>query len=317
MSTGMIVALAGQLSLASILFFLVNWVGKHAVDFGYTSTTLFEESTESIALNFFLRAISPAVFIIGISAALVYCARAEWRLGIHHVAVYYYLLRASAICLLNRQHLISWTKFALHSGAGIVFAFIAYRQLILPNRSLLPNLEAAGNELWLAIFAFLYAVANKIELSTGPGARRRNQFVRRHYRVAVERYGALIDRKIADQRLKLLTYAVLIYEDYARPPAVRELERLMFWKSRRTTGVMQVAADHALSDQQSVIQGTGILLAAWQKTAVEVSLYDRMAAAIVAYNADDDYVSHVFDVMEILAKRVEPGFRLYYDEIYE
>lgn len=307
---------ASHLVLAVVLFFAVNWVGKHAVDFGYTSMTLFEEPNESVALNFFLRAMSPAVFIIAVSAVLVYCGRAEWRLGIHYVAVYYCLLRGCVIFLLNRQHLISWPKFVLHAMAAIMFACIAYRQLILPNRSLLPNLESAGNELWLAIFAFLYAVANKVALSSGPGARRRNQFVRRHYRLAVARFGTLIDRKLTDPHLKLLAYAVLIYEDYARPPAVRELERLMFWKPIRTTGVMQVAADHSLNDGESVERGTEILLEAWLKAEAD-TLFNQMTATIAAYNADDNYIGRVFEVMEILAKRAEPGFRPYYEEMFE
>jgi hypothetical protein len=71
-----------HLALALALFFLVNWIGKHAVDFGYTSTTLFEEPNESIALNFFIRAMSPAVFIIALSAVAVSTGYVELRLGI-------------------------------------------------------------------------------------------------------------------------------------------------------------------------------------------------------------------------------------------
>lgn len=134
---------------------------------------------------------------------------------------------------------------------GVGASLLAYKYIILPNRSLIPNLETAGNELWLAIFAFLYAVANKIPLSGGPGDRRRNEFIRRHYEEASRRFGPLIDRKIENEILKLTAYSILIYEDYSRPSAIRSVERLMTWKPRRTTGIMQVTADRALSDRGS------------------------------------------------------------------
>lgn len=73
-------SIAMHLVLAIILFLLVNWIGRHAIDFGYVSTSLFEEPNESVALNFFIRALSPAVFIILVSSAAVAVGRPELRL---------------------------------------------------------------------------------------------------------------------------------------------------------------------------------------------------------------------------------------------
>lgn len=303
--------------LAMLLFFLVNWIGKHAVDFGYVSTTLFEEPNESVALNFFLRALSPAVFIIAVSAFVVAAGYPEFRIGIYGVAFYYYLIRAAIILLLNRQHLISWPRYFGHAVVGIAAAIVAYRYLILPNRSLLPNLDLAGNELWLAIFAFLYAVANKISLSSGPGARRRNKFISVHYYRARQRFGQLINSKIPNQLPQLTAYAILIYEDYCRPPAVREAERLMWWKPIRTTGVMQVAADHALSDQESVERGTDLLITAWDKhERAGLATWEIVRNTIADYNRDEDYIERVLEVMDILAIRVEPAFEPSYREAF-
>jgi hypothetical protein len=240
MTQVVMMTIAAHIALAIILFFAVNWIGKHAVSFGYTSMTLFEEPNESIALNFFLRAMSPTVFIIALSATAVGVGRPELRFEVYRIVIYYYVIRTAAIFLFNRHCLISWPKFLLHVAVGIVLGVLAYRHLIIPNRSLLPNIESAGNELWLAILAFLYAVANKVPAAGGPGARRRNDFIGRNYHRARQRFGTIIDEKVQDDRLKLTVYSVLIYEDYARPPAIRELERLMFWKPHRTTGIMQV-----------------------------------------------------------------------------
>jgi hypothetical protein len=301
--------------LAIALFFLVNWIGKHAVDFGYISTTLFEEPNESVALNFFIRALSPAVFIILVSVGFVAVGEPAYRLGIVMVAPYYYVVRAAIIFLLNRHRLVSWPRYVGHAVFGIGAAALAYRYLILPNRSLIPNLETAGNELWLAMLAFLYAVANKIPLSSGPGARRRNAFVTTHYVMARRDFGEIISSKIKDDLLKLLAYSVLVYEDYCRPPAIRAVERIAWWKQVRTTGIMQVSWEGALTDEESVNKGLDILLASWERYSHEET-WLRVRSTIADYNKDEDYIGRVFEVMEILVARTEPAFKSAYDRIY-
>jgi hypothetical protein len=304
-----------HVTLALALFFLVNWIGKHAVDFGYVSTSLFEEPNESVALNFFIRALSPAVFTIIFSSAAVALDRPELRLGVIMVVPYYYLVRAGVIFLFNRQRLISWPRYIGHALFGIAIAALAYNHLIVPNRSLIPDLETAGNEMWLALLAFLYAVANKITLSGGPGARRRNAFVNVHYKTARRLFGEIIDTKVTDNKLKLIAYSVLVYEDYCRPPAIRTLERLAWWKKMRTTGVMQVSAADALTDRESVNRGLDILLASWEKYSGEET-WSRVRSTISDYNKDEDYIGRVQEVMGILAERADPSFKPAYNSIW-
>ena len=141
--------------LALMLFWLVNLIGEHATDFGYASTTLFEEPNESLALNFFIRALAPAVFIVLLSAGLVAFDYGQYRIGIYWVAIFYYFFRLGFIFATNMQRLVSWIRFLIHSGCGLAASWLVYKLLILPNRSLLPNLDDFGNEIWLAIFAFL------------------------------------------------------------------------------------------------------------------------------------------------------------------
>lgn len=305
-----------HVGLALALFFIVNWIGKHAIDFGYVSTSLFEEPNESVALNFFIRTLSPTVFIIIFSTAVVAIDRPVLRLCVVMVVPYYYLLRAIVICLFNRHRLISWPRYFLHSIFGIAFAGLAYKHLILPNRSLLPDLESAGNELWLGVFAFLYAVANKVTLTGGPGARRRNSFVDIHYEAASKRFGEIIESKVSDEMLKLIAYSILIYEDYCRPPAIRALERLAVWKKPRTTGIMQVAADDPLSDSESVDRGLDKLISSWREYSCEERLWKKVRMTISDYNMDDDYIRRVQEVMEIVAKRVDPRFKATYATLW-
>lgn len=304
-------------SLAAILFILVNSVGKHAEEFGYTTSNLFEEVTEDAALNLFLKVLAPSVFIVILSAAAVTVGRPEWRVGIFWVAIYYYVGRACFLILWGRFRLVRWGRFATLAALGIGCALLAYKHLILPNRSLLPNVEQIGNELWLAILAFLYAVANKIPMKSGPKARQTNAFVGMRYKSAVARYGAVIVNVTEDDPLlNLIAYSVLIYEDYSRPLPVRVLERL-FWSRDRTTGVMQVRSTSALSDQESVALGTKMLTQAWGQHANEQWKTQQVRSTILDYNRDENYVSQVFAVMEILAKRIDRRFEPVYDGIWD
>jgi hypothetical protein len=308
--------LFAHLALAVLLFFSINWIGKHAVEFGYSSSSLFEDPKESFAFNFFLRALSPSVFIILLSAAAVSLSSPNWRIDIYLVVVYYYLVRFCAILLLNRQRLVSWPKFVIHTAAGMLFAYLTYVYLVLPNKSLLPNFESAGNELWLAIFAFLYAVANKVPQNNGPGAGRRNAYIRERYQFIRSNFASIIDNATDDRRLLLTIYGIIVYEDYSRPPAVRLVERLIFWKSVRTTGIMQVSAAEALTDERSVELGSARLYQAWEVSAGGET-WRRVRETISSYNADDDYVGKVFEIMEIISKRIDPSFRSTYNEIWD
>lgn len=298
---------ASCISLAIVLFFIVNWIGRHAVSFGYSSTTLFEDPEESFALNFLIRTLPPAVFLVLLSAAAVGSGYDELRLQSYWIAVYYYIMRAAYFPIFGLHRLISWSRFVIHSGLGILAALAAYKFLILPKKSLLPNLKTAGNELWLALLVFVYAVGNNIVISDSRSWARRNSYVRHSYRSAQTHYGQTVDESISDDLLKLITYAIIVFENYCRPPVVRVLERAWPSKNGRTTGIMQVASAVPLSDEQSVKLGVEILSKSWEKH-IHDGRWDRIRNVIADYNKDSDYVYKVMEVMDIIANRVEPYF---------
>ncbi|WP_146038099.1 hypothetical protein [Tabrizicola aquatica] len=294
-------------ALAVLLFLLVNWIGRHAVSFGYSSTTLFEDPEESFALNFLLRTLPPAVFIIILSAGAVASGNDELRLQSYWIAVYYYIIRAGYFPIFGLQRLISWRRFVLHSTIGILAAAAAFKYLVLPKKSLLPDLETAGNELWLAMLVFLYAVGNNVVISDSRSATRRNSYVRQSYNTAHARFGAIIDEKIKDDLLKLIVYAVIVFENYCRPPVVRALERAWPMNSGRTTGIMQVASPNPLSDEDSIRKGLEILSESWNNHMHEET-WERIRSVVADYNKDDEYVYKVDQIMEIIANRVELDF---------
>jgi hypothetical protein len=300
------------------LYFIINWIGRHAVDFGYHSTSIFEDDDSSLALNLFVKAVLPTVFIVVLAASVVAFGLPELRIGIVRVVYFYFLIRLFAVLILDRAFLLSWWKFVAHAAIGILLASLAYEHLILPNKSLLPNLETAGNEVWLAIFAFFYAIMNKVPLPEGPTAHRRNRFIGRKYEEARCKFGPAIDERVSDDVLKLLVFSIIIFEDYARPPIFRILERALPWRAGRTTGIMQVTAERKLSDLESVERGTDRLVEAWKSAQnQELTGWERTQFVVNEQNRDDDYFSNVTDVAELIAKRADRSLEHAYEEIWE
>lgn len=66
-----------HVGLAIVLFYLINWVGRHSSGLGYMQLTLFVRPDEAPAFNFLLHALSPTVFVIMASAALYAAQRAS------------------------------------------------------------------------------------------------------------------------------------------------------------------------------------------------------------------------------------------------
>lgn len=304
------------IALALLLFLIVNWIGRHAVSFGYHSTTLFEDPNESVALNFLIRTLPPAVCMVLLSAGEVASDNADLRLQSYWVAIYYYVIRAAYFPIFGLHLLINWRRFAVHCAIGLRAAWAAFNFLILPQKSLLPDLETAGNELWLAMLIFVYAVGNNVVVADSDNWARRNSYVGHSFQSAEHNYGRIVDEKLSDDLLKLVTYAVIVYEGYCRPPVVRILERVSPWTPGRTTGIMQVSSDRPLPDEESVELGVEILRASWLAHQHQET-WDKVRSVIADYNRDDSYVYKVLDVMEIIAKRIEPRFLAAHSNMWE
>jgi hypothetical protein len=303
------------LSFALLLFVLINWIGRHAVSFGYSSTTLFTDANESVALNFLFRTLPPAVLMILLSAIAVGSGNDDLRLQIYWIAPYYYALRATYYLLFNLHRLINWPRFIFHTAIGLLLAWAAFQYLILPKKSLLPDLETAGNELWLLLLIFVFSVGNNIVLPDSKGASRRNSFILRSYSNARRMYGSRIEEQMHRDELQLIAYAIIVYEGFCRPPTVRVIERFCFWKGAKTTGVMQVFSKRPLTDEESVALGIEKLNEAWRQH-WSANVYSRARSVIADYNRDQDYIHNIMEIMEIIAKRVDARFESAYKNIW-
>ena len=98
----------------------------------------------------------------------------------------------------------------------------------------------------------------------------------------------------------------MIYEDYCRPPMVRELEyfiRFLRLKREMSLGIMQYKTTEIITNNQSIELAIGKLFSYYTK---ENNISCGISSAIEAYNNGSDYLfevhaiySHLIDISSI------------------
>jgi hypothetical protein len=216
-----------QLALALAIFFGLNWVGRHSAHLGYETPSLFDGANGSIALNFVIRSFAPTVIMIIVASAVIKIGFPNLTTDIYRGIIAYFIIRICYIILWNRALIVSWPKIIFQCIAGIGSAVWAYHSLILPRDPLFPDVNTIGNELWLAIAAFIYAMVNGIEAPTEPSTRRTNLYIRESFRQIKGQYGHLIIGKMQHRVLELAFFSLLVFENYNRPKFARFWERIL------------------------------------------------------------------------------------------
>lgn len=318
---------------ALILFLVINWTGAHSRGFGYLPLSVLAKPDAAPAFNVFFRILAPVVGIILFAAAL-YAVRLESFVGgIWLVAVYYVAFRLLFNVVRGRGPLLNWAAQIVIGASTIGVSFIAYRTFIQNRATLLPDLETVANELWILIALFLFQVGNQVSLSDKGTKRRKRNFLRGRLQKFRRRFGDIIEGAEPSD-VRLLAYAVLIYETFNRPWIDRLIENwLLFPLGRaKTLGPMQVTTSRRIGDRESVRLGVQKLKGTFPEAlhAAEKEHRERMEAipespiktmmesvpsdiertalrrTLKDYNPDDSYVYEVMSIFDEL-KGMYPG----------
>lgn len=116
-----------------------------------------------------------------------------------------------------------------------------------------------------------------------------------------------MDNIIQNEKLKCLTYSIMIYEDFNRPTMVRAIENISFGltKKEHSLGIMQVKTKKFITNKKSVELGAKKILNKYEelkKTLPEEedNEYNIAFKIFGDYNKDDKYVHQVNSIMESL-----------------
>ena len=245
-----------HITLAILLFFLINWLGEHSTLWGYTQMSLGLQDETYPAFNFVFRVLAPVVYIILLAALFQSIGLKAFSKNIYLIVVYYWGFRLLFITCVGHGRLLNWPLQFLYWITSIGLAILVY-SIIDRLDTILPSPQALIEQLWLIVILFLYSVFNKLTVSRSSTEQRKKKYIDYQYTKLYQKYGDQVNDYFNSDFLRALTFSIMIYENYNRSGIVRFFERLLLSKSRNkhSFGVMQVMSDHVLSDEESIELG--------------------------------------------------------------
>lgn len=243
--------------LAVFLFYLINWIGKRSTGMGYMQLSLEIQDDTAPAFNYLFKVLAPVVFIV--LAAFVF-QKLELHIfckNIYLIVVYYWVFRLLVVAFLGHLRLQDWTVQIIYWVSSIGISLWAYYSIIDKLETILPSAQSLIEELWLLIILFIYSILNKLKSFRDKTLRRKNNYIDLKYKEFHHRYGDIIDSTFKSDFLRALTFSIMIYENYNRPPGARLIERAIYRRStkKHTYGIMQVMSNHVLTDKESITLG--------------------------------------------------------------
>lgn len=196
----------------------------------------------------------------------------------------------------SRWRLLDKTKYFTFHALSIVVSYFVYATLVRHGLAhLLPDEGGLRTEVWLIIILFLYGIFREMKGNQEKYRRRQSSWALAHARTFCKRYkDVLSDYPVLLQEVLL---AVMIYEDFNRPKAVRLVERMT---NARTQTIMQVQGAETDEDgirltAESMRSGYPALVVAMQGD--EWEFYEPLQTMINVHNADDpEYSSRVSEI---------------------
>jgi hypothetical protein len=263
-----------QVAVAVLEFFLLNWLGQHSLSAGYRTPNVIQDYEEKPLFNVVFRVLGPVIFLV-ITATLWFAVGAEelvrsyWR-----VTLFYFLFRWLFNVSLGRAALLRWGNQLLIGALSTLLSFYTYQQFLQNRSAVLPSARALADELWLIVILFIYTTYNHLEIArSGAGSeRRRNRYVLSQFDRLKVRYGTTVDTAAPSPLLEALAYAVMIYENFNRPPLYQWIERWVLFPigRSRSLGPMQIQAAEPIDALESVRRGVRKLATDYEAAVVRL-----------------------------------------------
>lgn len=296
--------------LAVVLFYLVNWLGRHSYALGYVEISVFMTTEDAPAMNYLFRVLAPVVYLVVVSTAMLAAGVGRLVDNVYCVSAYYIAIRVAHNILHNRLLLINWVRAIVYYASIMLASYAVYKYFIIKKYDMLPDINSISNEIWLIIAIYLYQLINGLDLSASGLEKRKSRYIRSRLRYFVKRHGEVVTQVVKTNDLRNLVYAVMLYEDFNRPRVVRLVEYVYHVITRRpiTSGIMQVMSTNYLTDDESVMRGASKISEAYHRHLSlkdgkeHDGLTDELCYSILKeYNLDDSYTYEVCQLYEYVA----------------
>lgn len=242
-----------QFASAILLFFIINWIGSYSFSYGYTPISVFVNEDSDPAFNFIFKVIAPIVYLIIISALAQNFGFKYFINNCYLILIYYWLFRLIWKLSTQRGSLINWQEQIIYAICSIILSIWVY-SIINNVEKILPDPKSLLDEFWLLIILFIYSVFKNTRIFKDKSSLIQEKYFTKQYTTFYKKYNNLICSFFKDDFYKAVTYSIMIYENFNRPPITRYIEYLKFYLSHKphTLGIMQVKTSKFINNIESI-----------------------------------------------------------------
>lgn len=262
----MLLQIAINTLLAFIIFFVVNTMGGLTLKFGYTEMHYRYKREDNFGFDLAFKIFTPILIAIAFALIMHFLRLPDFYKHIWTAVVGSWLIRVLYILAWNRYSLMNWWIFFVQAVISSLIAYWLHHKLIISPALLFPSRDNMVSEVWLIVVLFLYKAMADINPREIRSQSRKAQYLESTFNHIRSRFGKLISKEAQCPEIEILTYSIIIHENFNRPKVVRTLENILSRiKKNGTYGIMQVKSTKMLSDKNSIIHGVHILTELFNK----------------------------------------------------
>jgi hypothetical protein len=234
-------------------------------------TDLLEEYS-NYYYNLFFRITVPVVYIVLLGFIFEFLDNEEiiglkyLNNQLYFVVIIYSIIRIAVIFLFNRIMLVGWTNVMLTYICTIIFSIMGNIIIVNNSQYFFPSYDDIGSTFWLFIIAYFYKLISAQSNVYRARNNKSNDYIIRKYNKFKNKYQEIIVKKIVNDEIIDLFYAIMIFENFNRPKIMRLFENVFFYLFRiKTLGIMQVTTKERINDEESILIAIDLINTYYQK----------------------------------------------------
>ena len=192
----------------------------------------------------------PTIYIIIISAI---CP--QLKSNIFLIPIFELFIRNFYITNIKDEYNDNKKDF-IYSILSIIISTITYNIFISKVNNVLPQPEEFKSLLWFLIIIFIYLYFADSQASSSTTHLKplfnKKEYVVMQYAKFKTKYGNIVNSK--NEKINLLTYAIMIHENYQHPVFYRNISSYLnhLLNKKNYYGIMQVSSPMPISDEESI-----------------------------------------------------------------
>ncbi len=283
----------------------INIVNYDYISVNYTSFRFSISKDSPTGLNIIIKIFSPAIYIV-ILSGILYCLNLNYLVThIYIVTIIYYIIKwiISSI-VLNRALLIDWKSEIICFFIACFFSWFIYSIFISKTTQIFISIEELRDGIWLGIITFflgiiIKSIYNYAHLNYDKEKEKIRKYIIKKYKKFQMKYSNIVKTK--NKKIKLLTYSIMIYENYNRPIVIRVFENIKFFiTGQASLGIMQVTTQKFITNKESVKMGYKIIKDNYFSIRKKMKLENKLKKVIFMYNKTNKYVEEVLYIYHLL-----------------